>query len=192
MRAGIFIDGAYIDMYAKRKKITIDHEKLTQYFMSPLREENQVDLMRCYYYHCPPWVSNRPTKDELRRMEIHEEFRDQLNNMNRWHMRLGKLQKKWDGEKEYYEQKRVDVLLSVDLVRHAAAGHIQHAILVAGDSDFIPAVQAAKESGVTMTLWHNPGVSVHQELLELVDEMHQIDINKIKIKAKRRKKRSSK
>ena len=81
------------------------------------------------------------------RMSVHEEFVSEIESLDRWSMRLGKLQKRWDGKKEYFEQKRVDVLLSVDLVRHAAAGHIQHAVLIAGDSDFVPAVEAAKEHG---------------------------------------------
>ena len=75
---------------------------------------------------------------------------------DRWPVRLGKLEQRWEGKRKYYEQKRVDVLLSVDLVRHAAANHIQHAVIVAGDSDFIPAVAAAKESGVTVSLWCGP------------------------------------
>jgi len=193
MRAAIFIDGAYLEMYAKRKKITLDYKGLANYLMAPLRKQSQVDLMRCYFYDCPPWVSHQqPTQDEMRRMQVHEEFKTLLNSLDRWHMSLGKLQKRWDKDKEYFEQKRVDVLLSCDLVRHAAAGHIQHAILVAGDSDFIPAVAAAKESGVTLTLWHNQLKSVHDDLLSLADEVHMIDFKKIRMVKKSTKKTSRK
>jgi uncharacterized LabA/DUF88 family protein len=78
---------------------------------------------------------------------------------------------------EYFEQKRVDVMLSVDLVRHAAAGHIQHAILVAGDSDFIPAVAAAKESGVTVSLWGGAPKTIHRDLAWMADELHRFDLH---------------
>ena len=81
------------------------------------------------------------------------------------------------------------MLLSVDMVRHSAAGHIQHAIVVAGDSDFIPAVEATKESGATVTLWHADENTVHNDLLSLADCVNQMNIKKIpkeKIKASRK------
>ena len=193
MRAAIFIDGAYMEMYAKRKKINLDYKKLVKYFLTPLRVQSQIDLMRCYFYDCPPWMTiPTPTKDEIRRMEVHEQFKTHISELDRWELRMGKLQKRWDRDKEYFEQKRVDVLLSCDLVRHAAAGHIQHAILIAGDSDFIPAVAAAKESGVTMTLWCNQEKSVHNDLYSMVDEVHKIDYQKIRVAKKRTKKSTRK
>jgi uncharacterized LabA/DUF88 family protein len=120
-------------------------------------------------------MSEKPDADELRRMDSHRILVDEIERSSRWQVRLGKLEKRWDGNKEYFEQKRVDVLLSVDLVRHAAAGHIQHAVIIAGDSDFIPAIAAAKESGVTVSLWGGPAKTVHKDLAWLVDEIHPFD-----------------
>lgn len=120
-------------------------------------------------------MSQEPTEDEIKRMQTHEEFVEDIESLNRWSMRLGKLQKRFDGKREQFEQKRVDVLLSVDLVRHAAAGHIQHAILVAGDSDFVPAIEAAKEHGVTVSLWCGHYTTVHRDLIKLADEVHIFD-----------------
>ena len=77
------------------------------------------------------------------------------------------------------ENERVDVLLSVDMVRHSAAGHIQHAIIVAGDSDFIPAIEATKESGATVTMWYGDESSIHKDLLSLADITHQFDWKKL-------------
>src|SRR5690606_8852838 len=130
-----------------------------------------VDLLRCYFYYCPPWMSPEPSEDERNRMALFREFAKKLESLDRWQVREGQLARRWDGQKEYFEQKRVDVLLSVDLVRHAAAGHIQHALLVAGDSDFIPAVSAAKEFGVTVTVWSGGKHTVHQDLLLHADEV---------------------
>jgi hypothetical protein len=112
-------------------------------------------------------------------MDAHNVLVTMIESISRWQVRLGKLERRWDGQKEYFEQKRVDVLLSCDLVRHAAAGHIQHAILVAGDSDFIPAVSAAKESGVTVSLWHGPGNTVHKDLITLCDEAHELALRSL-------------
>lgn len=172
MRAAIFIDGGYIQSQFKFNNINPDYEELSDYFLEPLRQQVPLDLLRCYYYYCAPYMSNEPTDSELKRMEGHNDFVDEIESLDRWSMRLGKLEKRWDGKKEYYEQKRVDVLLSVDLVRHAAAGHIQHAVLVAGDSDFVPAVEAAKEHGVTVSLWCGNFRTVHKDLIALADEVH--------------------
>jgi uncharacterized LabA/DUF88 family protein len=175
LRAAIFIDGGYIQSQLKQNKVEADYQELADYFLEPLRHSIPLDLLRCYYYYCPPYMSPEPTEDEMKRMDAHEEFVEEIESLDRWSMRLGKLQKKWDGKKEVYEQKRVDVLLSVDLVRHAAAGHIQHAVLVAGDSDFVPAVEAAKEHGVTLSLWCGHYSTVHRDLIALADEVHVFD-----------------
>ncbi|SMF11593.1 NYN domain-containing protein [Pseudobacteriovorax antillogorgiicola] len=172
MRAAIFIDGGYIQSQFKHNHIDPDWEEISDFLLEPLRQQVPLDLLRCYYYYCAPWMSQEPTESELKRMENHKEFVSDIENLDRWAMRLGKLEKRWDGKKEYFEQKRVDVLLSVDLVRHAAAGHIQHAVLVAGDSDFVPAVEAAKEHGVTVSLWCGNFRTVHKDLIALADEVH--------------------
>jgi uncharacterized LabA/DUF88 family protein len=50
---------------------------------------------------------------------------------------------------------------------------ISHACLIAGDSDFIPAIAAAKNEGVLIHLYH--GADPHQKLVEVADERTQID-----------------
>lgn len=174
MRAAIFIDGGYIQSQFKHNSIDPDFEEIADHLLEPLRQQVPLDLLRCYYYYCAPWMSPEPTEAEEKRMTNHKEFVSDIENLDRWSMRLGKLERRWDGKKEYFEQKRVDVLLSVDLVRHAAAGHIQHAVLVAGDSDFVPAVEAAKEHGVTVSLWCGNFRTVHKDLIALADEVHSL------------------
>ncbi len=175
MRAVIFIDGAYLQTQLKNQGLEVDYLHLADHLLAPLRESFPLDLLRCYYYYCPPYMSQEPTEDELKRMEVHEAFVAELQSLGRWAVRLGKLQKRWEGQREVYEQKRVDVLLSVDMVRHAAAGHVQHAVLVAGDSDFVPAVAAAKEHGVTVSLWCGQAKTVHKDLIALADEVYAFD-----------------
>lgn len=54
---------------------------------------------------------------------------------------------------------------------------IQKAILVTGDSDFVPAIQAAKDAGVLAILYYskaNPQVSALDELLYACDERIEI------------------
>jgi uncharacterized LabA/DUF88 family protein len=178
MRAAIFIDGAYILSHLKPFDLAPDYKDIVDYLLKPLRKQTPIDLLRCYFYYCPPWMSTEPTEAEKQRMKEHDIFMHELRSLERWGVRLGKLQRRWDGYRETFEQKRVDVLLSVDMVRHSAAGHIQHAIVVAGDSDFIPAIEATKESGATVTLWCGVDESVHKDLLVLADIVHRFDWKK--------------
>lgn len=178
MRAAIFIDGAYLLSFTKKHGFAPKYEGLVDYLLKPLCKTVSLDLLRCYFYYCAPWMSSEPSSSEKRRMEEHDELMAEIGKQERWSVKLGKLQKRWDGYKEYYEQKRVDVLLSVDMVRHAAAGHIQHVIVLAGDSDFIPAIEATKESGATVTLWYAEENTVHKDLLDLADIVYQMNIRK--------------
>lgn len=179
MRAAIFIDGGYLLKAFQEAKINPDYTRFTDYFLAPLRKQVPIDLLRCYFYYCPPWMSPTPTEDELRRMAAHDKFVEEIESIERWKVRLGKLEKRRDGDSVVFSQKRVDVMLSVDMVRHAAAGHIQHAVLVAGDSDFIPAVNAAQEHGATITLVCNSDRSAHRDLLKVADEVLYFDWKKI-------------
>jgi uncharacterized LabA/DUF88 family protein len=86
-------------------------------------------------------------------------------------MRFGKLRKNKDGT---YEQKRVDILLVVELVRLSWSDQIRYAVIVTGDSDFVPAIEAAKDAGVITKLYYSRR-SVHDELLSVVDERCEMD-----------------
>jgi len=178
MRAAIFLDGAYILTHLKQHDLIPDYRSMVDFLLKPLRKNVPLDLLRCYFYYCPPWMSDVPTSGEIRRMAEHDLLMKELMSLDRWAVRLGKLQRRWEGHREYFEQKRVDVLLSVDMVRHSAAGHIQHAIVVAGDSDFIPAIEATKESGATVSLWCGQDDTVHQDLLNQSDIIHRFDWKK--------------
>ncbi|MBN1531081.1 MAG: NYN domain-containing protein [Spirochaetes bacterium] len=182
MRAAIFIDGAYVLSHLKQTNLAPNYRDLADYLLKPLRKSVPLDLLRCYFYYCPPWMSPEPTDAEKKRMAEHEAFMEEITSLERWSVRLGKLQRRWDGHRETFEQKRVDVLLSVDMVRHTAAGHIQHAIVVAGDSDFIPAIESAKESGATVSLWCGDENTVHKDLVDLSDVVHRIDWKKFPVR----------
>ena len=170
-RTAIFIDGAYLDhiVFESLLKVRIDYSALVSYLASGL------DLFRTYYYHCLPYQSNSPTDDEKRRYAGARNFHSTLESLPRFTVRLGNLEyrgNRQDGS-PIFQQKRVDILLGVDLTLLSAKGQIQRAILVAGDSDFIPAVDVAKNEGVSVILYH--GNSCHQDLWQSADERYFID-----------------
>ena len=98
-------------------------------------------------------------------------------------MRLGRLAKYQTTKGIEFEQKKVDVLLTVDLIKLSLEHQIQRAVLIAGDSDFCPAIQVARDAGTVVQLYYDPKTKTHEELIEVSDERFLIDetlIGKIK------------
>jgi len=71
-------------------------------------------------------------------------------------------------------QKGVDILLALDLVRLAERGALSHALLLAGDSDFVPAVELARDAGVLITLITPERNRPAARLCELADQTIEI------------------
>ena len=175
-RVAIFIDGAYLE-YVLKDDFDMPHISFER-LSSAMAGEGSI--LRTYYYHCPPYQGNPPTTEEKQRYDARRRFYTSLDRLPRFSVRLGRLAFRGIGAdgKPRYEQKRVDILLGVDLVQLAAKGQIQQAILLAGDSDFIPAVIAAKSEGVLIRLFHGRGV--HSDLWQEVDERVEINDEFIK------------
>ncbi len=176
-RIAIFIDGAYLEKILLHEfgGVRVDFSKLAQ-------ELSQgYSLLRTYYYHCAPYQSSPPTPEEVDRKQRRDRFFKSLERLPRFEVRLGKLAFRGndaDG-KPIFQQKRADLMLGVDLVQLSATRQIQAAVLLAGDSDFVPAVEAAKHNGVLVRLVHGTAstssASVHRELWAICDERQEID-----------------
>jgi uncharacterized LabA/DUF88 family protein len=50
-------------------------------------------------------------------------------------------------------RKRVDVSLATDMLLHASRKHYDVAVLVTGDQDFVPLVEAVQGEGAIVWLW---------------------------------------
>ncbi|MCY2953169.1 MAG: NYN domain-containing protein [Planctomycetota bacterium] len=161
-----FIDGAYLQFMLRDEfnSARIDSGQLAK-TMAGGRE-----ILRTYYYNCLPYQSNPPSPDERTRFSRAQQFNDALQRIPRFEVRLGRLEfrgKKDNGD-PIFEQKRVDILLGVDLALLAAKHQITDAAVLAGDSDFLPAIQAAKTEGVVLHLFH--GQQPHKDLVQMCDE----------------------
>lgn len=160
-RSTVFIDGGYLGyvLKAQFREPRIDFKKLFDVVCSG------TERLRTYYYHCMPWQSDPPTEVERNRYAAMDRFLYKLRQIPRVEVRLGKLAKRG----EEFVQKRVDILLAVDLVRMSWDHQIQRAVLFAGDSDFVPAVQASKDAGILVQLYYG-AASIHDELLTACDD----------------------
>jgi len=126
-----------------------------------------------------PFQSKPPTAEESSRYARMDKFISRLTRLPRFQIRLGKLGRVGDE----FVQKRVDILLAVELVRLSWSKSIGTAVLVTGDSDFVQAVEAVKDAGVLVQLWYTRN-SVHNELIDAVDEYFPVTqelIDKVKL-----------
>ena len=169
-RAAIFIDGGYLDSVLRDEfsGVRINYQALSEEL------SGNSEILRTYYYHCPMIQGPHPTKEQSRRYAQQQRFFRSLEALPRYTIRLGRLARRGtraDGSPRYV-QKRVDILLGVDMVQLATKNRIQDVILVAGDSDFIPAVTAAKSEGVLVRVFH--GAAVAADLWREADERTRI------------------
>jgi len=107
-------------------------------------------LLRTYLYTSPPFQAENPTPEEKLRYQGFQKFKDYLDRQDSLEVRLGRTEKRGP---TVFTQKMVDVLLSIDLVELSAKSKINVAILLAGDSDFVPAIQKAKNNGAKVILF---------------------------------------
>ncbi|UCG69597.1 MAG: NYN domain-containing protein [Thermoplasmata archaeon] len=164
-RAVVLIDGGYL-----AKVLDSDFNRAKVDFLK-LSEElcKGSDRLRTYYYNCMPYQHDPPTDEERRRFSAMDRFIYTLRKLPRFEVRLGKLGR-IGGE---FVQKRVDILMAVDLVRMSWGRQIGKAIMVTGDSDFVPAIEAAKDAGVLVQLYYSRS-AIHDELLMAVDDCFEI------------------
>lgn len=174
-RAAIFIDGGYLDKVLRNEfgGAKIQYDLLSQKIGECIDLGSKI--FRTYYYHCLPYKSNPPTQEESRRYANLQSFFAALQRLPRFEVRQGRLARRGpDRDGNYtYEQKMVDVLLSIDLVSLAAKNQVTDIILIAGDSDFVPAIEIAKREGVTIWLFH--GRTYHIDLWTIADERVHLD-----------------
>ena len=169
--AALFIDGGYFaailrDYFGEPR---IDFLKLSEILCTGF------ERFRTYYYDCMPYQSNPPTEEEKKRYTDKNRFITYLKRLPKFEVRLGKVRKGKYG----FEQKGIDVWLSVDLTRLAWSGTIRKAIIIGGDSDFVPAVMSAKEAHVlTEIVYHPKHVSL--DLRDICDERREITSDLIK------------
>ena len=170
-RIAIFIDAAYLQFMLRDEFncARIDFQKLVT------RIAAGREILRSYYYDCEPYQSDPPTPQESERFSKAQRFHYTLDKLPRFQVRLGKLALRGHDTsgRPIYQQKRVDIQMGVDLVLLAAKHQISDAAILAGDSDFLPAIDAAKPEGVVIHLFH--GEHPHNDLVARSDERTRID-----------------
>jgi uncharacterized LabA/DUF88 family protein len=173
-RYALFIDGGYFKKVLKSFcEPKVSYLKLSEIIA------NGEERLRTYYYDCCPFVSQPPTPEERARKSNFDRFQFALERQPRFQFRLGRLAKRMTPTGFEFEQKQVDTLLSIDLVKLSVEKSIRRAVLIAGDSDYIPAIKIARDEGVIVQLYYSEPAGIHQETLTACDDRFIIDVTLI-------------
>jgi uncharacterized LabA/DUF88 family protein len=110
-------------------------------------------------YDSMPYQSGNPTYDERRRYAGKDKYISEIRKLEKFTIKLGRCQKNKDGT---FSQKGVDVEFALDLTELSNSKSIDKAIIVSGDSDFVPAVERVNKIGIiTQNIYHPQQFSYH-------------------------------
>lgn len=133
-RVMVFIDGS--NLYHVLTQSCGRHD--LQFDKFAMKLANGRDLKRIYYYNI------RQESDTNPNMGVEQQkFLDSMYDTPYVEIRLGI----WKQRGDIMVEKGVDVMLATDLITHAYKDHYDTAIVVSGDADFYPALQAVKDVG---------------------------------------------
>src|SRR3990167_5031192 len=144
MKVSIFIDGAnfYRSLQRFDESLRVDYDRLASWITQAVGGPAAI-FAGAYYYvgvsaDAPPLVEGFLKGLELRPgYFVRRELRVR---------RTGRCSV-CGGDHEYTTEKRVDTRLVADLIHYAAIGAFDAAVLVSGDDDFVPAVEAVNALG---------------------------------------------
>lgn len=122
-------------------------------FVNNICNSNNFIAEKVFYYTAPPYQSNNPSKDQIKRKEKYDSFRNSLIKEGVI-FREGRVQRLKTENKFEYKQKGVDTLLTIDL-SHVKEDHpkISKIILVSSDTDFCPIIEDIKKRGISVILF---------------------------------------
>ena len=168
----ILIDGEYLrKIFLKNGGYRINIPNFLDTILKVIQITNN-NLLRTYFYTAPPYQPDNPSEQEKKKYKSFQKFINFLEKQDSLEIRLGRTEKRGDE----YTQKMVDVLFSIDLVELSAKSQIKTAVLIAGDSDFVPAVKTAKNNGTKIILFcsNNPK-EYHYHLWKEADRRFFVD-----------------
>jgi uncharacterized LabA/DUF88 family protein len=165
-RVMIFIDGSNLYHSIKNhfNRTDIDIGK----FCDKMLEKRR--LIRIYYYNAIVGM-----KQEPERYRHQQAFFNNVQQVPYTELRLGRLvyTNAWPTTPPY--EKGIDIMLTTDLLTHSFKGNYDVAILVAGDSDYVGAVQKVKNNGQNLEVALFGSQATSRPLREVGDRIIDID-----------------
>ncbi len=165
-RAMVFIDGN--NLYFGLKKNIGNYNLNYEKFINKLALD--YDLLRAYFY-----TAEFRREDDEKIHESQQKFITYLQEVPNMQVVTARVERRGDTLVE----KGVDVQLAVDLVRFGAKLNYEVAIIVSGDGDYSPAVEAVKDMGLNVVNAFFPD-EVSSYLRHVCDRFVQLDYDYLK------------
>ena len=161
MLTAVFIDGGYLDKGLDRIGFArVDYLRLSAAMAGEER------LLQTFYYHCQPYKFPNPDEKQLGTYTRRMAFFEGIQKLPKVTCRFGYLACRGNDEngKPILVQKKVDVMLAVDMVSLAARKAVSSIKLLSGDRDLTPSIQEVRGFGVRADLFSFDGITYAQEL----------------------------
>ncbi len=150
-------------------------------FSKNLAKKENLNCKQIFYYVAPPFQSEPPLKEEIKRKENYDQFIRKLLKNKEIVVREGRCQRlKIDGE-FIFKQKAVDSLMIMDLMRIPIDySKIKKIIIIASDSDFVPIIEYLRKLNIEIILYthyskkRQSNLSRSNELLKVVNKYIEI------------------
>jgi uncharacterized LabA/DUF88 family protein len=162
-----FVDGNYARETYSRAMLSVFGEPGE---LNPAKIAGQTSAFKCFYYDCEDVKKDSESEEEFaKRLKSQQDFFSTIRSLPSVHVQLGKLT---GGRRR--RQKEVDVLLAVDMLTHGFHKNMTRAVLVSGDLDFRPVVEALLRLGVYVEVWYEK-TSASEELYLAADRGHEMN-----------------
>jgi uncharacterized LabA/DUF88 family protein len=148
--------------YADGQKLRLNYEALT------------ADYSKVFYYDALPERASGETEGEyMARTSAERSLFDQLSSLDRFHVYEGDVRR--SRSRRGPEQKKIDVMIAVDMLTHSFRRNMQQATLLTGDLDFKPLIDALVQEGMFVSLWFPPD-ETSKELKSAADQSRRFTV----------------
>ncbi len=157
----LFIDGACLDNIL----IRIGKELFNGDKVDLVHEYLSAGYDKVFYYDALPRKNKGESEADFAvRLSAKENFLNNLKIKDKFHVYEGVVLER----KQQLNQKAVDIMIAVDMLRHSFRKNMDKATLLTGDLDFKPLLDALILEGMFTTLWYDPRIT-SKELLYSAD-----------------------
>ncbi|MCJ9672107.1 MULTISPECIES: NYN domain-containing protein [unclassified Neorhizobium] len=139
------------------KRVASGYSRVFYYDALPIRERNEEEAIY------------------LARTAEQREILEQAAAVDGVHVYEGDAHRRKNKSPGGLEQKKVDVMIAVDMLTHTFRRNMHQAALLTGDNDFKPLVDALVREGMQVTLWYPPG-ETNKELVNAADSRRALDL----------------
>ncbi|WP_395945338.1 NYN domain-containing protein [Brevundimonas sp.] len=127
---------------------------------------------KCFYYDAWPHQREGQDDDAYKLVcDLHDDLIDRISSNGGWHAYAGEARHR---KRRGLEQKMVDVMIAVDMLRHTFNGNMERCTLLTSDLDFKPLLDALIQEGMTVNLWH--GAFAPRDLKRAADNLRPLNV----------------